>query len=91
MYLLITYDISNNKQRNKVDKLLSSYGYRVNFSVFELDIKVHIYAQLVEKLHSFIERHDSIRIYKLDKTSASNAIELNSNLPSPFDKDDSYV
>ncbi len=91
MYILITYDISNNKNRNKVDKLLSSYGYRVNFSVFELEIKAHIYTQIIEKLHTFMQHHDSIRVYKLDKNSVSNAIELNPKLPTPFHKDDSYV
>ena len=91
MYLLITYDISNNKNRNKIDKLLSSYGYRVNFSVFELEVKQNIYTKIVGKLLPFMERHDSIRVYKLDKNSASAAIELNSKLPTPFHKDDSYV
>jgi CRISPR-associated protein Cas1 len=38
MYLLVTYDIVSDKRRRKVDKLLSEYGFRVNYSVFELEI-----------------------------------------------------
>ena len=39
MFVLITYDISDNKRRSKVEKLLLEVGYRVNLSVFECDIK----------------------------------------------------
>ncbi|MDP3381587.1 MAG: CRISPR-associated endonuclease Cas2 [bacterium] len=38
MYLAITYDISNNKARSKIVKILTSYGFRVQKSVFEVEI-----------------------------------------------------
>jgi len=91
MYLLITYDISSDKRRNKIDKLLSSYGKRVNYSVFELDIKSHIYETLKVKLTELIGKHDSVRLYRLDKTALENAIELGQNRQDPFELDASYV
>ena len=37
MYV-ISYDISENKIRNKVAKILEGYGKRIQYSVFECDI-----------------------------------------------------
>ena len=91
MYLLITYDISSDKRRNKIDKLLSSYGHRVNYSVFELDIKPHIYKEIKTKLSIMIGKYDSIRLYQLDKTALENAIELGKNRQDPFELESSYV
>lgn len=34
--ILISYDISNDKLRNKFSKFITKYGYRVQFSVFEI-------------------------------------------------------
>lgn len=33
--IVVAYDVSNTKRRNKVVKLLLKYGSRINFSVFE--------------------------------------------------------
>ena len=39
MFVLVAYDISSTRRRNKVVKILSMYGERVNLSVFECDFK----------------------------------------------------
>jgi len=91
MYLLITYDISSDKKRRRVDKLLSAYGVRVNYSVFELEIKKHLLPKLKEKLTSFMDERDSIRLYFLNKTAVESALELNPKRVDPFDMEESYV
>lgn len=91
MYLLITYDISSDKRRNKIDKLLSSYGHRVNYSVFELEVKSHIHNEIKTKLTLLIGKYDSIRIYRLDKTALERAVELGENRQDPFEMEPSYV
>lgn len=35
LFIVIAYDISDNKRRNRVVKLLKQYGIPVNFSVYE--------------------------------------------------------
>lgn len=64
-FYLISYDISNNKHRNKVAQLLEGYGERVQYSVFE----VWATAQEMEKLSTRLERYvtdeGSVRIYAL--------------------------
>ena len=49
-FYLIMYDISDNKRRIKVEKLLSSYGYRVNYSVFECIISAKVLEKIVQEL-----------------------------------------
>ncbi|OIP31774.1 MAG: CRISPR-associated endonuclease Cas2, partial [Deltaproteobacteria bacterium CG2_30_43_15] len=34
-YLVVAYDIADDKRRNKICDILSAYGQRVNYSVFE--------------------------------------------------------
>ena len=91
MYLLITYDISSNKQRNKIDKILSSYGDRVNYSVFEIKIKKHDMKKLIAKLKKLMDKDDSIRIYQLTYDAIQSALELNKNRNKPFESATSYV
>ena len=91
MYLLITYDISSDKRRRKVDKLLSSYGDRVNYSVFELEVVKSEYKKLKSKLKDLIGKNDSIRLYRLDKSVLDSAEELGKNHSNPFEREDSYV
>ena len=67
MKVLIMYDISEDRRRTKVEKLLASYGYRVNYSVFELDIKKRDYRKLIDKLRQISNPQDNIRVYILNE------------------------
>ncbi len=39
MFVLITYDITDNKRLNRMHKLLKNYGIPVQYSVFECDLE----------------------------------------------------
>jgi len=39
MIVVIAYDIKSNKRRKKIEKLLKDHGQRINYSVFECNIK----------------------------------------------------
>lgn len=65
LFVLIIYDIENNKQRNKLAKLLSGYGFRVQKSAFEAMIPKRKYDELIERLPAFVSSCDSIRVYKI--------------------------
>ena len=68
-YYLVAYDISDSKLRLKVAKELKGYGVRVQRSVFECKTSQAKYHQLIKKLQQMIQSPDSVRIYKLTKTS----------------------
>lgn len=66
MYL-ISYDITDNRVRNKVAKELSDYGRRVQYSVFECRITEQQYRELYHKLVVLMqkEKEGNIRIYHI--------------------------
>lgn len=66
MYV-ISYDLSNNRLRNKVAKELENYGRRVQYSVFECRISKAQMRELYGKLLPIIQKEPegSIRIYLL--------------------------
>ena len=64
MYL-VSYDISEDKLRNKVAKELKNYGIRVQYSVFECNLTSKRYQELYQKLVKLVsgQAEDSIRVY----------------------------
>ena len=78
MKILIMYDISEDKRRTNVEKLLASYGYRVNYSVFELDIKKSDYRNLIDRLVSISDPKDNIRVYILNEDVIKKSFCLHS-------------
>ena len=67
--VLIIYDITEDKPRIKLSKLLSSYGIRVQKSAFEASLNKKQYEKLVFELDRYVGREDSIRVYKLYEDS----------------------
>ena len=67
--VLIIYDITEDKPRIKLSKLLSSYGIRVQKSAFEACLNKKQYEKLVFELDRYVGREDSIRVYKLYEDS----------------------
>ena len=65
-FYVVTYDISDDKRRNKVVKVLEAIGTRMNFSVFEClltDIQYRNMCKQLEKI--VIRREDWVNIYPL--------------------------
>ena len=91
MKILLTYDISNTKSRTNVATLLEGYGYRVNFSVFEIDIKKHKLNILLKTIEEFCDKEDSVRVYAFSADTIENSYDLNPKRPNPFEKRSSYV
>ncbi|MGC1309857.1 MAG: CRISPR-associated endonuclease Cas2 [Phormidesmis sp.] len=66
MQVVITYDISEDKRRTKIHKVLKSYGQWMQFSVFECDLTSAQYARLRNRLNQLIQaEEDSVRFYFL--------------------------
>lgn len=65
VFVLIIYDIMENKKRLKLAKLLQGYGFRIQKSAFEAMITKKKYKKLLQELLPFGSREDSIRVYKI--------------------------
>ncbi|MDR1733813.1 MAG: CRISPR-associated endonuclease Cas2 [Oscillospiraceae bacterium] len=66
-FVLVIYDITNNKRRRKLAKHMESYGFRVQKSAFEAILAKSKYNKLLRELPRFAktDESDSIRIYKI--------------------------
>ena len=63
---VIAYDIVSNRRRNSVARILKDYGRRVNFSVFECELKGDKLQELKKKIAVVInKRRDIILVYPL--------------------------
>jgi CRISPR-associated protein Cas2 len=65
VFVLIIYDIEDNKKRLKLSKLLLGYGCRIQKSSFEAVISYRKYKELLGKLPRYVSENDSIRVYKI--------------------------
>lgn len=66
--ILIIYDITNNKRRYRMVKLLKGYGIRVQRSAFECILTTKKYEKLIKEIEKLFNEEDLIRTYKLDST-----------------------
>ncbi|MGB3694456.1 MAG: CRISPR-associated endonuclease Cas2 [Spirulinaceae cyanobacterium] len=66
MFVIVSYDISEDKRRTKIHKILKSYGQWVQYSIFECKLTKTQYAKLRSRLNKLIDsENDSIRFYFL--------------------------
>ncbi len=65
MFYIVSYDISDDKKRNKVAKTLLDFGTRVQYSVFECILDDKLLEKMTSKLGKVVSDQDSIRIYAL--------------------------
>lgn len=82
MRIVISYDISSNKRRRKVAKILEGYGYRVQYSVFECDLEPKKLAEVIRRLKPLVraQQWESVRIYPLHADSADQVQILGKDL-----------
>ena len=65
MHVLVIYDVSDNKKRRRIFRILNGCGTRVQESAFECIISEARISALERKLSALIDRTDSVRFYRL--------------------------
>ena len=66
MHYTVAYDITNDKRRNKVAKILKDFGSRIQFSVFECNTDRRALLRLQNRLEKAIDlQEDTIIFYHL--------------------------
>ena len=91
-YYVISYDISNDRLRTRLAKLLEGYGVRVHYSVFECRLDIDQYKVLFERMKEYSKKFesDSIRIYRICK-NCEKEIETLGNLKKEYEVAKSQV
>lgn len=73
MFYLVSYDVVDDKRRNKLAKKLKDYGKRVQYSVFECLLNEEKIKELEKAILPFFNQdEDSIRIYGLCQACSKN-------------------
>ena len=68
MFIIVTYDITDDRSRNKLYETLKDYGTSVQYSVFECNLNKKQFLEMKEKSGSFVQdEKDSIRYYLLPR------------------------
>ena len=69
--ILVSYDITNDKLRNKFSKYLKKYGVRIQYSVFEIRnsqrLLDNIMSEITNNFEKKFEQSDSIIIIETSK------------------------
>ena len=66
LFVVVSYDIPDDKRRTRVCKMLKNYGAHVQYSVFECYLKRRDYREMRERLQKLISpRQDNVRFYFL--------------------------
>jgi CRISPR-associated protein Cas2 len=66
MFVLISYDIPNDRRRGKLADTLLDYGTRIQYSVFEFNLSEGQLKELLAKIRKLHKPElDSIRCYRM--------------------------
>ena len=66
LYILVIYDITDNKRRVQFAKKMNGYGFSVQKSAFEAMITENLYRKLLTDIPQLINRKDdTVRVYKI--------------------------
>ena len=67
MFVVISYDVRDDKRRNRIFKALKNFGQWMQYSVFECELDRANLLRLKDRLDHWIEpeKEDSIRFYFL--------------------------
>lgn len=88
-FVVISYDLSDDKRRTKIHKALKAYGERIQYSIFECSLDNTLYAKLKARLNPLIDAdEDSIRFYHLCESCKSKVERIGGIIPS---EDDDFI
>ena len=77
MRYLISYDVSDDKRRRRIVEALKDYAHRVQYSVFECDLKEEELHKLLHRVEIAIDgKEDSCRVYRLCAACAGEVLVI---------------
>ena len=77
LFVVVAYDITDDRRRLRVMKMLQGYGEHVQESVFECHLKRSVYRQMLQRLRKLMNKgEDNVRLYHLCRTDVERIREL---------------
>lgn len=92
MYV-VSYDITSDKRRRKIAKILENYGKRIQYSVFECDLDEAGYRKLYREIvKATVDMDDgSVRFYYLCGNCVPKMQLIGQDRPSVFKAKDKVI
>ena len=82
MFVVVAYDIADDRRRLRVMKALQGYGEHVQESVFECDLEPAVFRHMLGCLSQLLNpRQDNVRLYHLCQTDVQRITELGVGRP----------
>lgn len=76
-FVLVCYDVPDDRRRTKMMQTLLDFGRRVQYSVFECDLKGKDMDRLLKKLGRLVnQEEDSVRFYFLCESCLPKALVM---------------
>jgi CRISPR-associated protein Cas2 len=66
IHALVIYDITDDKRRLQIAKLLTGYGFRVQYSGFEVVLDRARYLEMMRRILYTMDAQDNIRVYRIN-------------------------
>ncbi len=73
MFMVVCYDVVDDKKRTRLAKIMVNYGRRVQKSVFECELDDRMFLRMKDAVEKVIDwEEDSVRYYVLCKNCKGN-------------------
>ena len=63
---IATYDISDDLQRSRIARVLEDYGYRIQLSVFEMNLQDSELTEVQRQLGMLLSKEDRLELIPID-------------------------
>lgn len=75
MYVMVSYDIVNDRTRYRVMKFLKDFGTRIQYSVFECDLNEEEFKRMKNGIEELIDKkEDKMRYYFICKACLKRVV-----------------
>ena len=76
-----SYDISDNRTRDRISKILGRFGVRLQRSVFEIDIEPPLLEGVLVEIGSTLSREDRFDLIPIDRDERRKRLSWGSHQP----------
>ena len=81
MTCIVSYDIEDNRTRNRLAKYLLSMGVRLQKSVFAIKVERHAFSRMSRKLRTLAADKGKVAVIRLCAGCQKSAIQMDDGSP----------
>ena len=83
MFIVVSYDIVDDRRRTRLHRVLKNFGSRVPYSVFECVLEPKDFTRLQATVQHVIKRDDHVRYYRLCEHCEQQVMVLGGTVTQP--------